>query len=70
MPIYVYRCAECGAELERKQGFNDAPLLVCPNGHRALRRVYSPAAILFKGSGFYITDYARKGSAGESGGTK
>jgi putative FmdB family regulatory protein len=57
MPIYTYRCENCGVQFDRRQSFNDEPLKVCPECHKeALRKVYLPVGIVFKGSGFYATD--------------
>ena len=57
MPIYTYRCEHCGVQFDRKQKFSDDPLNCCPEcGHEALRKVYQPVGIVFKGSGFYSTD--------------
>jgi putative FmdB family regulatory protein len=57
MPIYTYRCENCGVRFERNQKFSDAPLAWCPEcGKKALRKVYTPVGIVFKGSGFYATD--------------
>jgi putative FmdB family regulatory protein len=59
MPTYEYRCEGCGHEFEELQSFKDEPLKVCPACHQErLRRLFGTgAAILFKGSGFYETDY-------------
>lgn len=58
MPIYTYRCENCGAQLERHQRFSDPPLTRCPECEQlALRKVYTPVGIVFKGSGFYATDH-------------
>jgi putative FmdB family regulatory protein len=58
MPIYTYRCTECGVEFEQRQNFSDPPLIKCPEcGKKSLRKVYSPAGIIFKGSGWYATDH-------------
>ncbi|MPZ13428.1 MAG: FmdB family transcriptional regulator [Chloroflexi bacterium] len=57
MPTYVYRCQQCGAVLERRQGFQDPPLTVCETCSGELRRVLQPVGIIFRGSGFYTTDY-------------
>jgi len=59
MPTYEYRCDSCNHEFEELQSFKDDPLTVCPKCHQAtLRRLFGTgAAILFKGSGFYETDY-------------
>jgi len=57
MPIYTYRCENCGIQFERRQKFSDAPLTRCPEcNKKALRKVYTPVGIVFKGSGFYATD--------------
>lgn len=57
MPLYDYRCRECGHELEIRQKFSDDPLSECPNcGEEELFRVVQAAGVVFKGSGFYITD--------------
>jgi putative FmdB family regulatory protein len=58
MPIYTYRCENCGVQFERNQKFSDAPLTRCPEcGKKSLRKVYLPVGIVFKGSGFYATDH-------------
>jgi putative FmdB family regulatory protein len=58
MPIYTYRCDNCGVQFERQQKFSDAPLKECPECHaKQLRKVYTPVGIVFKGSGFYATDH-------------
>jgi putative FmdB family regulatory protein len=57
MPIYTYRCENCGVQFERRQKFSDDPLTQCPECNEvALRKVYLPVGIVFKGSGFYATD--------------
>lgn len=68
MPIYVYRCDSCGSELEVRQSFSDAPLTECEKCHGALRKVLSPAVVIFKGSGFYVTDNnSKSGANGRNG---
>jgi putative FmdB family regulatory protein len=59
MPTYEYRCDACGHQFDELQSFKDEPLKVCPKCHQEkLRRLFGTgAAILFKGSGFYETDY-------------
>ena len=58
MPIYTYRCADCGVQFERRQSFSDQPLTRCPEcNKKALHKVYTPVGIVFKGSGFYATDH-------------
>lgn len=66
MPIYGYRCAQCGHELEVFQSMSDAPLKDCPECGGTLRKLLYPVGVQFKGSGFYTTDYARNGSAAKS----
>jgi putative FmdB family regulatory protein len=64
VPTYEYACSSCGNHFDTVQSFSDPPLEKCEicGGH--LRRVFHPAGILFKGSGFYSTDNRRAGSAG------
>jgi putative FmdB family regulatory protein len=60
MPIYEYKCDACGTRFEQIQKFSDPPIDVCPNcGERKVHKLLSSPAIQFKGSGWYITDYAR-----------
>lgn len=57
MPIYTYRCSNCGVQFDRKQKFSDTPLTQCPECRKkTLHKVISPVGIVFKGSGFYATD--------------
>ncbi|MDI6845319.1 MAG: zinc ribbon domain-containing protein [Candidatus Saccharicenans sp.] len=67
MPLYEYRCANCQKEFEVLQKVSDEPLTVCPECGGSLRRLISSPAIQFKGSGWYITDYALKNSPGGNG---
>jgi putative FmdB family regulatory protein len=58
MPLYTYRCGNCGVQFDRRQHFDDKPLARCPEcGKRSLRKLYQPVGIVFKGSGFYATDH-------------
>lgn len=58
MPVYTYRCEECGVQFDQTQRFSDQPLTRCPEcGKKSLRKVYTPVGIVFKGSGFYATDH-------------
>ncbi len=58
MPIYEYRCEECGHELEALQKMSDAPLIVCPEcSQTALKKALSAAGFRLKGSGWYETDF-------------
>ena len=56
MPTYQYQCDNCGHQFELRQSFHDKPMAVCSLCHGVARRLFSPVPILFKGSGFYITD--------------
>ena len=66
MPTYEYACRECGEHLEVVQSFKDDPLTECPNCGGDLRKVFSAAPIVFKGSGWHIKDYGRSGSSSTS----
>ncbi len=75
MPTYDYKCDACGAAFERFQPITSAPIKKCPTcGKNKVRRLIGPGAgLIFKGSGFYITDYRSEGykndaKQGESGG--
>ncbi len=70
MPTYEYECSKCGHEMEAFQSMKDAPLRKCPAcGRLALRRkIGSGAGLIFKGSGFYITDYKKKHGGGHKHG--
>ena len=63
MPTYVYACDTCGAQFEQFQSFKDEPLRTCPSCAGAVRRVFQPVGIVFKGSGWYITDSRKSSSA-------
>ncbi|HEY0543475.1 MAG TPA: FmdB family zinc ribbon protein [Actinoallomurus sp.] len=65
MPTYQYACTECGEPLEVVQKFSDDALTECPACGGRLRKIFSPAAIVFRGSGFYRTD-SRSGSGATS----
>jgi putative FmdB family regulatory protein len=69
VPTYQYSCTECGEPLEVVQKFSDDALTECPACGGRLRKIFSPAAIVFRGSGFYRTD-SRNGSSGSSTSTK
>jgi putative FmdB family regulatory protein len=61
MPTYVYRCNRCQNQFEQFQKFSDSPLTICPKCQGQIHRVIYPTGIVFKGSGWYITD-SRKDS--------
>jgi putative FmdB family regulatory protein len=67
VPIYEYRCTKCGHRFEAIQKVNDPPLSKCEKCKGKAERLISSPAIQFKGSGWYITDYARKGSPESTG---
>jgi putative FmdB family regulatory protein len=56
MPIYLYECDSCGVRFERLQRMSDEPLNQCPECDGHVHRVIQPVGVIFKGSGFYITD--------------
>ncbi len=73
MPLYEYECEKCGHRFEVIQKYSDPLVETCPKCGSPVRKLMSSPAIQFKGSGFYITDYAKKDSvtatkAGESAG--
>lgn len=56
MPLYEYKCEECGVRFTRRQNYSDAPISECPECSGHVHRVIGPTGIIFKGSGFYVTD--------------
>jgi putative FmdB family regulatory protein len=68
MPLYEYQCQTCGARVEVLQKVSDEPLLQCERCGGRLERLLSAPALQFKGSGWYVTDYAGKGRAATSEG--
>jgi putative FmdB family regulatory protein len=65
VPIYEYKCKKCGHRFEAIQKVSDPPLSKCEKCKGRAERLVSSPAIQFKGSGWYITDYARKGSSSD-----
>jgi putative FmdB family regulatory protein len=65
MPTYGYRCGTCGHEFEIRQRITEEPLVTCPKCGGKLAKMLYPAGVIFKGSGYYTTDY--KASGGGSG---
>jgi len=63
MPIYEYECEACGHRFEKIQKFSDPPLKVCPTCGSPVERLLSAPAIQFKGTGWYVTDYAKSGQS-------
>ena len=70
MPIYEYECKKCGHRFERIQRFSDPLVKKCPECGGKVEQVLSAPAVQFKGSGWYVTDYARKGSSTAKGESK
>jgi putative FmdB family regulatory protein len=66
MPTYAYRCHSCGAEIEIVQKMSDEPLKICESCGGKLQKLMFPVGIVFKGSGFYVNDYAKKRGAASS----
>ena len=60
MPIYEYECEDCGSKTEIKQNITDPPLVKCIKCSGRLRKLITPPAIIFKGSGWYVTDFPTK----------
>ena len=65
MPLYEYECDGCRRRFELIRKFSDPPLASCPTCGGPVRKLFSSPAIQFKGTGWYVTDYARKPGAGE-----
>jgi putative FmdB family regulatory protein len=63
MPIYEYECIHCGHHFELKQSFHDKPEAKCPRCKKKAKRVFHPTPVIFKGSGFYITDHRKSESS-------
>ena len=71
MPIYEYQCLKCGHRFEKMQRLSDPPVKKCPECGGKVQQLISSPAVQFKGSGWYVTDYAKKGSGkSESKGEK
>jgi putative FmdB family regulatory protein len=71
MPLYEYQCTKCGHRFEKIQKFSDKKITKCPECGGKVEQLLSAPAVQFKGSGWYVTDYAKKPSgAGPSDGGK
>jgi putative FmdB family regulatory protein len=74
MPIYEYKCRQCGNQFEKRQSVSDEPLTTCEKCHGPLEKQWSLSGFQFKGAGWYVTDYSKnkssekheKSAAGES----
>ena len=60
MPIYEYKCQQCGVHFEKRQSVSDDPLTTCEKCHGKLEKQWSLSGFQFKGAGWYVTDYAGK----------
>jgi putative FmdB family regulatory protein len=70
MPLYEYQCLTCGVRFERRQHVDDESVKVCPECGGQVHRLIQPVGIIFKGSGFYVTDNRTKSSTSRPGSTK
>ena len=68
MPLYEYQCKKCGHRFEKIQKFSDRMVKKCPDCGGPVEQMISAPAVQFKGSGWYVTDYAKKSSSPGSGG--
>jgi len=68
MPLYEYQCKKCGHRFEKIQKFSDKMVKKCPDCGGAVEQLISAPAVQFKGSGWYVTDYAKKSSGSPSSG--
>ena len=66
MPLYEYKCKKCGRRVEKIRKFSDPPLTTCESCGGKLEQLLSSPAIRFKGSGWYVNDYAKKSSDASS----
>ena len=67
MPLYEYQCKKCGHRFEKILKFSDKPIKKCPECGGPVEQLLSAPAVQFKGSGWYVTDYAKKGSSAPPG---
>lgn len=70
MPLYEYECENCGTRFERLQSIQAEPVRQCPECSGKVHKVLHPAGIIFKGSGWYITDSRKSASSAVTGETK
>ena len=70
MPLYEYQCKKCGHRFEKIQKFSDKPVKKCPECGGLVEQTISAPAVQFKGSGWYVTDYAKKSSSASDSGSK
>ena len=70
MPLYEYQCQACGVRFERRQHVTDEPVNTCPECGGEAHRLIQPVGIIFKGSGFYVTDNRAKSSTSRPSSSK
>jgi putative FmdB family regulatory protein len=70
MPLYEYQCKKCQHTFEKIQSFSDKPIKKCPKCGGAVEKLLSAPAVQFKGTGWYVTDYANKSSASAKSGSE
>ena len=70
MPVYEYQCQDCGVRFERRQHITADPIKSCPECGGVVRRLIHPVGVIFKGSGFYVTDNRSKSSTAVPGNSK
>jgi putative FmdB family regulatory protein len=71
MPVYTYRCGNCGIQFDRHLKYTDKPLTRCPEcSKKSLKKVISPVRVVFKGSGFYATDHKSPSGQKDSSSSK
>jgi putative FmdB family regulatory protein len=66
MPLYEYLCKKCGHRFEKLRMFSDKPIKKCPKCRGAVEQLISASSVQFKGSGWYVNDYPKKGSSASS----
>lgn len=70
MPVYCYKCISCGEKLEVFQKYSNCEIRECPECNGQMERIISPVGVIFKGSGFHITDYKKESNDGAKGSKK
>ena len=62
MPLYEYACTKCDHHFDVRHSADEKPQLTCPKCHASAKKVFLPSGIIFKGSGWYVTDHAKSGA--------
>jgi putative FmdB family regulatory protein len=66
MPVYDYECGKCAHKFEMRRSFSEGASATCPKCHSEAERVFAPVPIVFKGAGFYVTDYRKEPAPSEN----